>query len=324
MTSEIGRKAIDMFLYLAEGGKTIEITFSGGEPLSDFLILKDLVSYADENIRAAEMQPYFVLKTNGTILNQEIIEFIQMHHMKVVISIDGASNTHDKHRKTITGDETHSNVVRNILNLLYNKISCVASITVHPDSSALIMDNVRYLHSLGLEQFDIGPAYGTVVWADTDIINLAQSLLDVADYIREMNAKGCGIEIGPLYRESEHVNDQLSDSWGCHAASTNLAFLPNGQITGCSALAMGVLQFPNLVLGDVFDGLNQLAVDNLLEVAQANRAQRQTCHKCDSASNCSGGCLAINYSTSGEALTPPALYCHTISTIPKAWRRAWT
>ncbi|TLN00241.1 4Fe-4S cluster-binding domain-containing protein, partial [bacterium] len=57
MNREIGQKVIDMFLYLSEGGKTIEITFTGGEPLSNFSVLKYLTSYAEKHVREAQMQP---------------------------------------------------------------------------------------------------------------------------------------------------------------------------------------------------------------------------------------------------------------------------
>lgn len=36
-----------------------------------------------------------------------------------------------------------------------------------------------------------------------------------------------------------------------------------------------------------------------------------------------GGCLAINYVTTGMPLMPPGVYCKTISAIPAAWHTAW-
>jgi len=247
MTIEIGRKAIDMFVYLSEGCKSIEFTFTGGEPLTNYDVLEDLVGYAQDCTRKVDMQVFFVLKTNGLILNQDIIDFIRLNGIKVVVSIDGIPSVHDKHRRTACGKGTHSAVCRNLQMLLENQVSCVASVTVHPDSSHLVLDNVRYLNEVGLEQFDIGPAYGTVTWADADSLNLSQSLMDVAGYIRKLSNNGCEIKIGPLYQESEHVGGILSNVWGCHAASKNLAFLPNGQVTGCSALAMLTSKFPKLV-----------------------------------------------------------------------------
>jgi len=323
MSRETGRKAIDMFMHLAKGGKSIEFTFTGGEPLSAFPILKDLTIYAQRRACEVDIQTQFILKTNGVILNRAIIDFLRAHCIRVVVSIDGASGVHNKHRKTLKGRETHSIVSRNLLTLVQDGIECVASITVHPDSSAMVPDSVRYLHGLGLQRIDIGPAYGTVTWTVIDNRRLSQSLMDVAGYMREMNNKGSQINVGPLYRDSEHIGGTLSDRWGCHAASTNLAFLPNGQVAGCSALAMLVCRFPELVLGDVANGLDQQAIDYVLRLAQAHREQRPLCQGCQVGSNCTGGCLAINYSTTGSPFIPPDVYCKTISTIPVAWHRAW-
>lgn len=312
-----------MFVYLAKGGKSMEITFTGGEPLTEFLVLKGLTGYASERNRDAGMRVQFILKTNGTILNEAIIDFMLENAMRVVISVDGTTDVHDRHRKTVRGDGTHNIVYNNLLALLENKIPCVASVTVHPDSSGSVLDSVRFLHGLGVEQIDIGPVYGIVPWTELDCRKLAQSLMDVAGYMREVYKSGKRLDVGPLYRESEHVGGILSDRWGCHAASTNLAFLPNGQVAGCSALAMLISQFPELSLGDIFDGLDQVAINHMVQLAQAPVEDRPSCKGCGVAINCTGGCLAINYSTSGSALTPPGVYCQTISAIPEAWCRAW-
>jgi len=323
MSMEIGRKAIDMFVYLSEGGKSIEFMFTGGEPLTEFEVLVGLTSYAQKRTHERGMQAHFVLKTNGLILNQDIIDFLRFNSIRAVVSIDGRPLVHDKHRRTLSGEATHSVVSDNLQTLVRSQIPCVASITVHPDSSRLILDNVRYLNELGLEQIDIGPAYGTVTWTHIDSLNLSQSLMEVAEYLFEMSNKGQRITVGPLYQESEHIGGVLQECWGCHAASKHLAYLPNGQIAGCSALAMLVHKFPTLILGDVFDGLYQPSVDHMVQLAQTRGEDRAACIGCQSADNCTGGCLAINYSTSGTAFIPPDFYCKTISTIPEAWFRAW-
>jgi uncharacterized protein len=320
---EIGRKAIDMFMHLAEGGKIVEFTFSGGEPLIAFPLLEEMASYAQKRAQEAGMQAKFTLKTNGTILNQAIIDFLKMYCMKVFVSIDGTAEVHDRHRQTNDGHGTHYVVQRNFSRLLQNKILCIASVAVHPESSSMVAENIQYLNGLGADRIDIGPVYGTVAWTSGDNLKLAKSLMDVASYMREINGRGNQLEVTPLHRESEHTGDVLSDRWGCHAASTNLAFLPNGQVAGCSALAMIVSRFPELVLGDVFDGLNQQAIDQLLQLTQATAEKRLACKGCNVANNCTGGCLAINYSTTGFAFIPPDLYCSTISAIPIAWNKAW-
>jgi radical SAM protein with 4Fe4S-binding SPASM domain len=87
---------------------------------------------------------------------------------------------------------------------------------------------------------------------------------------------------------------------------------------------MLVTAFPELALGDVRNGLADEAVARLLEVAQAGSCDRSKCQACPTAGDCAGGCLAINYATTGIALSPPEFYCQTISTISGAWHEAWS
>lgn len=323
MSKEIGLKALDLFLHLADGANSLEITFTGGEPLLEFQLIQELTKYAKQRAAAAGMDLSFVLRTNGTILDRSVLRYMHEHCSRVVISIDGTPTAHNECRKDHGEQGTHRVVRRNLLTLLRESVPCVASLTVHPRLSRLVLQNVRYLHALGVTYVDVGPAYGINAWSATESAALAQSLWDVGLYMREVNGTGVRLEVGPLFRDSEHVGEKLAGCWGCQAATSNLAFLPTGQITGCSALAMLAPTFPELILGDVSAGLDPQVVARFAQVAQAPAENRPTCRACKTAPNCRGGCLAINYSTTGTPLSPPEFYCRTISMIPPAWQQAW-
>jgi len=323
MSIEAGRKAIDMFIDLARGATSLEVIFTGGEPLLGFTTLKELTLYAQQRANEAGANICFVIKTNGTILNRTIIDFLDANSIRLVISIDGTVENHDKYRKDPAGNGTHHIVSRNLKVALQNAIPCVASITVHPSVCKTAIDSVRYLHNLGVEQIDLGPAYGTVTWTTSESLAFSKSMHDVARYMRTMADTGKNLEVGPIYRESEHIGGTLSGYWGCGALSTNIAFMPNGQITGCSALAMLTPRYPKLVLGDVWKGLEAHAIDHLFQLVQAGIQERVSCQRCESATNCKGGCLAINYSTTALPFTPPEFYCRIIRSIPSAWETAW-
>ena len=158
MTREIGQNALDMFVFLAVGAKSIEITFTGGEPLLEFSLLEQLTDYAMRRADEAGMEATFVLKTNGTILTPSIMTFMRKHCSRVVVSIDGTPTSHDAYRRNARGAGTHRVVLRNLLALLHHGISCAVSVTVHPRFCKVILENVRYLHELGATQIDVGPA----------------------------------------------------------------------------------------------------------------------------------------------------------------------
>ena len=164
--------------------------------------------------------------------------------------------------------------------------------------------------------------YGTSDWSKFQILEFTDSLKGCAELIREIN-KNEYFEIGPINKNSEHVGEVLSNIWGCKAGSTNLAFLPNGLISGCSSLAMLISEYPNLVIGDIHSGVNEISLQDLFSYSQAKIENRDACANCDTSSNCSGGCAAINLSVNSDALAPPPFYCKTISLISDIWDIAW-
>jgi radical SAM protein with 4Fe4S-binding SPASM domain len=115
----------------------------------------------------------------------------------------------------------------------------------------------------------------------------------------------------------------LSKSWGCNAGTSNIAFLPNGDIAGCSSLAMISKTIPDLVFGNINDGIVQNKIDSFIQKARADLSVREKCRTCAVVDNCTGGCLAINYSTNQNAFDPPSIYCESIRTIEEAWEIAW-
>lgn len=318
MTTQIGRAAIDLFLDLATGCSTVDFVFTGGEPLTEISLLSNLTEYARTQANNKGISPNFILKTNGIIANKKAFEYLNCFRPKVVISIDGDHEAHDAHRKIRNITNTHNIIIGNILKFIKSDMDCSASLTVHPDQAANVLDSVRFLRDLGIDEINIAPAYGTTHWSPEQISQLSKSIIDVAYFIR--GAKG---DVGPIYRNTVHVNKQLQGVWGCEAASTTLAFLPDGSIAGCSALAMLVASFPELILGNTSDGLDQTAIDYTIKLASATEIERPECAFCRTADNCAGGCLAFNLSSTLAPFSPPKIYCSTISIIPEAWNIAW-
>lgn len=91
-------------------GVITEFTFHGGEPL---LVkpqyINELCSYFCNygNVK-------FNIQTNGTIMNNELLEVLKKYKFRVGVSIDGCEETNDENRVTISGKGIHSTVLKNI------------------------------------------------------------------------------------------------------------------------------------------------------------------------------------------------------------------
>ncbi|HIE27578.1 TPA: 4Fe-4S cluster-binding domain-containing protein, partial [Candidatus Poribacteria bacterium] len=82
--------------------KECRIVFFGGEPLMNFDLVKHVVAYSRENARKQGKRVKFNMTTNGTLLSDEIINYLNEESIGVLISIDGTKEIQDKQRPHIS------------------------------------------------------------------------------------------------------------------------------------------------------------------------------------------------------------------------------
>lgn len=98
MSTEVGRRAIDLYLSRRKDAQELSIGFYGGEPLLNFNLIQDCCEYALEiEKKNGQIRPFhFSITTNGTLLNDQIISWLMDHQFAITVSCDGPA--HDKHR----------------------------------------------------------------------------------------------------------------------------------------------------------------------------------------------------------------------------------
>ncbi|HAJ98013.1 MAG TPA: thioether cross-link-forming SCIFF peptide maturase, partial [Ruminococcus sp.] len=107
MPLEIGKKAIDFLLENSGNRKNLELDFFGGEPLMNFGVVKEIVAYGREREKEYGKTFRFTITTNGTMLNDDSIDFINREMSNVVLSIDGRKEVNDRMRPTAGGKGTY-------------------------------------------------------------------------------------------------------------------------------------------------------------------------------------------------------------------------
>ena len=112
MDWETAKKAIDFLWERSVDSESISIGFYGGEPLLEFTLLKEVVYYSLERFSGKKV--IFNMTTNGTLLNDEMIMFLEEHDASMMISLDGPKEINDQNRVFECGTGTFDAVVRNI------------------------------------------------------------------------------------------------------------------------------------------------------------------------------------------------------------------
>ena len=103
MDIETAKKAIDFVIMRSGNRRNIEVDFFGGEPLMAMDTVKATVDYARSLEKEHGKNFRFTITTNGVLLSDENIEYINREMSNAVLSLDGRPEINDRMRKTVNG-----------------------------------------------------------------------------------------------------------------------------------------------------------------------------------------------------------------------------
>ena len=96
MSLETLKKAIDFLEKHSCDSKNINIGFYGGEPLIEYKMIQETISYAEKKFILKNLS--FNMTTNGSLLTRDKIEYFSKHNIDITISLDGIKEINDKNR----------------------------------------------------------------------------------------------------------------------------------------------------------------------------------------------------------------------------------
>ena len=111
MSYEVGKKALDFLVANSGNRVNLEVDFFGGEPLMNWQVVKDLVAYGRSLEKPNNKKFRFTLTTNGILLNDEIMDFLNQEMSNVVLSIDGRKEINDLMRPHRGGQGSYDTIV---------------------------------------------------------------------------------------------------------------------------------------------------------------------------------------------------------------------
>jgi len=131
-------------------GREMNLNFHGGEPM---LIgpqrFDRLASMAVEKLKD---RVSLGMQTNGTLVNDEWIDVLKRHNLRVGVSLDGPPEVHDLARFDHAGRGSYHQVVQGLRKLQENRIfSCVLTV-INPGQSGL--EIYRHIRSLGVKNMN--------------------------------------------------------------------------------------------------------------------------------------------------------------------------
>ncbi|MGB2697393.1 MAG: radical SAM protein [Candidatus Zixiibacteriota bacterium] len=112
MSFETAKKVVDFFRAYSRKREKVYYTFYGGEPLLSFPLIKKVVDYVKSTER--DRQVYFGTTTNGTLLKDDLIDFLIQNKFLLTVSLNGPEQVHDRYRIFANGNPTFNAIISNL------------------------------------------------------------------------------------------------------------------------------------------------------------------------------------------------------------------
>lgn len=294
MSFEVGRKAIDFLIKNSGSRKNLEIDFFGGEPLMNFDVVKEIVSYA----RSQEVQYgkffRFTITTNGVLLNDEVIDYINENMYNVVLSIDGRKEVHDLMRPTPNGKGSYELVLPKFLKVAESrnqKNYYVRGTFTHNNLD--FSEDVLHLADLGFKQISVEPvvAPDDMAYAikEEDLETIYSQYEYLAEKMLEYKASGKDFNFFHFMIDLGQGPCVIKRMTGCGAGSEYLAVTPEGDLYPCHQF-VGI---DEQKMGTVDTGV--ITKDLQSDFKNCHVHSKDSCKECWAKFYCGGGCNANSY-----------------------------
>ncbi len=308
MSLETGKKALEFLAKNSGKRRNLEVDFFGGEPLMNFQVVKDLVAYGRELEKNCNKNFRFTITTNGVLLDDEKMAFINENMENVVLSLDGRKPVNDEMRLTISGEGSYDVIlpkIKRMVELRGEKDYYVRG-TFTSKNTDFGKDAMEF-HKNGFKKISIEP----VVAPDKmDYALKKEHMSDVLkeyedfsrDYIK-LKREDPDFMFFHFMIDLEQGPCVIKRAVGCGAGSEYVAITPEGDIYPCHQF-VGEKDF---LLGDLESGIVNVELRERFK--NANVYTKKECRECWARFYCSGGCHANAHYAHGDILRPYELGC---------------
>ena len=304
MDVETAKKAIDFVIQRSGSRRNIEVDFFGGEPLMAMDTVKATVDYARSLEEKHGKNFRFTITTNGVLLNEENIAYINREMSNAVLSLDGRPEVNDKMRKTISGTGSYDVILPKFQKLVEGRgdkdYYLRGTFTrYNRDFSA----DVMHIADQGFQNVSVEPVVGSpdcdYTFREEDLPGILAEYEKLAEQL--------------LHRPDVnffHFNVDLSQGpcvikrlRGCGAGCEYVAITPEGDIYPCHQF-VGNEEYK---LGNLYEDTFNLDLSH--RFGELNVYTRPDCQQCWARFYCSGGCSATNLLVNGDIKIPNRFGC---------------
>lgn len=148
--------SVDFIVKQNYPGDKIDIVFLGGEPLLNKKCLYHAIEWIEKKYPKEKELFHYSITTNGTLIDNQLIDFLNRHHFQVSVSIDGNKETHNLNRIASETTDIYEIVLNNLRTMINRKLDVSVRMTVTANNSLFLSENIMYFLNLGVEKIHVG------------------------------------------------------------------------------------------------------------------------------------------------------------------------
>lgn len=311
MSLEVGKKALEYLVHNSGNRKNLEVDFFGGEPLMNWEVVKKLLEYGKSLESDNNKNFRFTITTNGVLLDDEIIAYINENMHNVVLSLDGRKEINDNMRLTCNDKGSYDLIVPKFKKLVdnrdKNKFYYIRGTFTRQNLD--FSKDVLHFADLGFDLTSVEPVVDNednpYALRDEDLPKIFEEYENLA--IEYANRKLAGDDFTFFHflvdlKQGPCVIKRIT---GCGAASEYLAITPEGDIYPCHQFVGN----EDFILGNILESKIEIPQDIVTNFQNANVYNKKDCSTCWAKFYCSGGCHANAHNFNNDLLKPYKLGC---------------
>lgn len=308
MPFEIGKKAVDFLLEKSGTRHNLEMDFFGGEPLMNFDVVKQVVSYARSKEKEYNKNFRFTITTNGLLLTDDKIEFINREMSNCVLSLDGRKEVNDRLRVRVDGKGCYDQIVPQYQKLVASRgdKDYYARGTFTKYNLDFTKD-VLHMADLGFDQVSVEPVVSDPMLdysiKEEDLPRVFEEYETLANELIQRKKEGRGFNFFHFMIDLNQGPCAIKRLRGCGCGNEYVAVTPAGEIYPCHQFVGN----PEWKMGDLNDG--SFDMDMKLRFAKSNVYSKHDCKNCWAKFYCSGGCNANSWQYEGNILKSHKISC---------------
>ncbi len=313
MTPEVGKKAIDYLLKYSYGRKNLELDFFGGEPTMNFDAVKEVVAYARSREKEYGKNFRFTITTNGVLLDDDKIDFINREMYNCVLSLDGRKEVNDAIRPTANGKGSYDLIVPKYQKLVEARQKCADNRNQYYVRGTFTRKNldftqdVLHLFDLGFDQVSVepvvSPEYQDYAITEGDLPRIFQEYETLAKMVLRLKKEGKKFNFFHFMIDLNQGPCAIKRLRGCGCGNEYVAVTPEGDVYPCHQF----VGMEDWKMGSVLD--QSLDLEKKDYFAKTNVYTKEDCKRCWAKFSGSGGCNANGLQYAGDVRKSHRISC---------------